>query len=154
MIKISYSGTVFIEQTDPPLPPPSQAGVWIETSCDGVKMKAKGPSMAYTLPDDRVVKVQVSYLDAKGHPATVDGDVEWDTSDTAIISIEVDPDDSTIATVVPVDSLGQAQVSATADADLGSGVTEIVCTMDITVVGGQAVVGTITPVGEPTPAHK
>jgi hypothetical protein len=47
-----------------------------------------------------------------------------------------------------------ANRTATADADLGEGVSEIVCTMDVEVVAGTAVVGTITPTGEPQPQQQ
>jgi hypothetical protein len=148
MITIKYNGTVTIESDTPSMP--SRAGVWVSATCDGFTSKSKGPNMAYTLANDKEIKVQVTYEDAKGNPAAVDGDVMWDTSDAEIAGVEVDPADSTKATVTPGDSLGNAQITATADADLGSGVTEIVCTMDLTVVAGTAVVGRITPVGEPT----
>ena len=89
----------------------------------------------YTLPNDKRVDVKVEYQDAKGNAATVDGDVVWSSSDT------------NVATITPGDALGQVQITATADADLGDGVVEIICTMDVTVVGGQAVIGVISPVG-------
>lgn len=93
----------------------------------------------------------MSYVDAKGNPAMIDGDVVWDSSDENIASVEMDSGDSTIANVIPGDAIGQVQVSATVDADLGSGTTELITTMDVEVVSGQAVAGTITPVGEPQP---
>jgi hypothetical protein len=51
--------------------------------------------------------------------------------------------------------LGTAQVVATADVDLGAGVQSLITTMDITVVAGQAVAGTISPTGpaEPIAPH-
>ena len=107
--------------------------------------------MAYTLPDDHQVEVQVSYVDSKGHPAQVDGDVTWQSSDEAIATVEVDSTDSTMATVTPSTDLGQAQISCTADADLGEGVKEITSTFDVSVVAGEAVAGTITPSGDPIP---
>jgi hypothetical protein len=51
----------------------------------------------------------------------------------------------------PRRSVGQAQVTATCDADLGDGVRELITLCDIEVVGGEAVAGTIQPVGEPDP---
>jgi hypothetical protein len=139
MTTLKFSGTVSIETDQPP-----KAGVWITTGSSGITIKAKGPTMAYTLPTDKKVDVKVSYQDAKGNAATVDGAVTWDTSDTAICGV-APRGDSTEATLTP-GTVGNAQISATADADLGEGVTTIVCTMDVTVVAGQAVVGTIQPV--------
>ena len=114
--------------------------------------KPKGRcEMAYVLPNDHAVQLKVSYYDAKGNPAQVDGDVDWASSDETIARITVDGTDSTRCMVYPVDNLGQAQISATADADLGEGVTEIITTGNIEVVAGQAVSGTIEPVGDPIP---
>jgi hypothetical protein len=61
------------------------------------------------------------------------------------------PADNSHVVLVPGTKTGNVQVSATADADLGSGVRNIVTLLDVTVVGGEAVAGTITPVGEPQP---
>jgi len=101
--------------------------------------------MAYTLPNDKQVTVQVTYEDAKGNPATVDGEVTWASSDEDIATVEVDDTDSTKAVITPGDTLGNSQITATADADLGAGVREIICTMDLTTVAGEAVVGRISP---------
>ena len=105
----------------------------------------------YTLPVDHSVLMQVSYTDARGNPATIDGDVTWESSDTSIISVTVDQADSTICRATPVGTVGQAQVTATCDADLGEGTRELVTLCDIEVVGGEAVAGSIQPVGEPEP---
>ena len=106
--------------------------------------------MAYKLPNDHAIQLKVSYYDAKGNPAAVDGDVAWDSSNADVARVTVGSD-STTCTVYPGDQLGQAQISATADADLGEGVTELITTGDIEVVAGQAVSGTIEPVGDPIP---
>jgi hypothetical protein len=112
---------------------------------------ARGENMAYKLPNDKVIGVQVAYVDSKGNPATVDGDVTWDTSDQNIATVRTDSGDSTQAVVTPTGQVGQVQVTCTADADLGEGVREIITTMDVEIVAGEAVAGTITPVGEPQP---
>jgi hypothetical protein len=113
---------------------------------------AKGDPMAYTLPADMLVNVQVAYVDAHGNPAAVDGEVTWASSADSIVTVTVDPGDSTIARVSAAGALGQAQIAATADADLGDGTREIITIMDVTVVAGEAVAGTITPVGEAQPS--
>jgi uncharacterized Zn-binding protein involved in type VI secretion len=130
---------------------PSPAGAFITLRYDGFTITARADQMAYKLPNDKAVKVQVSYVDAKGNPAAVDGDVTWDTSDATIATVTAETGDSTIATVIPADKVGQVQINATADADLGAGVTTLVTTMDVEVLAGQAVAGTISPVGEPIP---
>jgi hypothetical protein len=112
---------------------------------------ARGDKVVYTLPADMQVEVQVSYVDASGNPATVDGDVTWSSSDDTIVQVQVNSADSTLCEVIAPGPVGNAQVTATADADLGAGSTPIVCLMDVTVASGQAVSGTIQPVGPPEP---
>ena len=65
-------------------------------------IKLEGTHVMYTLPVDHFVKMQVSYTDAKGNPATIDGDVTWESSDASIIAVDVNPSDSTICAAVPV----------------------------------------------------
>jgi hypothetical protein len=105
----------------------------------------------YTLPVDMEVKMQVAYVDSENNPAEIDGEVSWESSDDTIATVIVDGSDSTIVTVSPVGPTGQVQITASADADLGQGVRELITTSDITLVAGEAVAGTITPVGAPTP---
>lgn len=112
---------------------------------------AEGSHVMYTLPVDHTVLMQVAYVDAKGNPATIDGDVSWQSSDDSVIMVTVDTQDSTICRATPVGSMGQAQITATCDADLGEGTRELITLCDIEVVGGEAVAGTIQPVGEPSP---
>jgi hypothetical protein len=107
--------------------------------------------MAYKLPNDKMIAVQVAYVDSKGNPAQVDGNVTWDTSDPNLATVDTNAGDSTQAVVTPLGSVGQVQITATADADLGSGVRELITTMDVEIVAGEAIAGTITPVGEPHP---
>jgi hypothetical protein len=105
----------------------------------------------YTLPVDKQVKMQIAYVDVKGNPALIDGSVTWQSSDTTIVVATADTSDSTIVAVTPGGSLGQAQVTASADVDLGAGVTLLLTASDVQVVAGQAVAGTITPLGAPIP---
>jgi hypothetical protein len=125
---------------------------------DGITVTHTGATkMAYTLPSDKQVRLQIQYVDANNNPAVVDGLVSWESSDEEIAAVEVleaTPQDETIpeggvVMLVPGTKVGNAQVSAKADADLGEGMRELVTLLDITVVGGEAVAGTITPVGEP-----
>jgi hypothetical protein len=111
----------------------------------------EGTHAMYTLPVDHTVQMQVAYTDAMGNPATIDGEVTWESSDASLAIVNADPSDTTICRVTPVGSLGQVQVTATCDADLGSGVRELITTCDIEIVGGEAVTGSIQPVGEPEP---
>ena len=87
---------------------------------------------------------QVTWVDAHGHPAVVDGATVWTSGDPTIVQVTVDAADSTKATVAVVGGmLGTVQVSASADADIGSGTQTIVATGNVTVVAGTAVAGTI-----------
>lgn len=132
------------------MPVSSEAGVWITTRYEGFTTKGK-TTMAYTLPSDKFVNLEISYVDSKGNPAEVDGDVEWETSDEMICNVGVLEGDSTKAQLVPGSKLGNAQITATADADLGEGTSEIKTILLVSVVAGSAVAGTITPSGEPQP---
>jgi len=112
---------------------------------------AKGDKMAYTLASGMQVHLKVSYVDAAGNPAAVDGPVSWDSSDVNVATVTAESD--TTALVKTVGPVGQVQISATADVDLGAGVKELITPMDLTVAAGEAVAGTIAPVGpaEPVP---
>ena len=114
---------------------------------------ARGQDMAYTLPDGFQVRVKISYVDAQGNPAFVDGDIEWASSDINIATVEVDVDDDSEAVVSAAvgGTIGQVQITARADADLGTGVRELITTMDVEVVAGEAVAGTIAPLGSAEP---
>src|SRR5262245_53378573 len=115
-------------------------------------LTARG-SVMFTLPDGQQVQVKISYVDAQGNPAEVDGDVAWSSSDENIATVTVDPSDSTLAVVAATvgGAIGQVQIIATADADLGAGTRELVTLMDVDVVAGEAVAGTISPVGGASP---
>jgi hypothetical protein len=118
---------------------------------DGFTVTAKGDVMAYTLPDGNEVKVKISYVDAQGNAAKVDGDIEWSSSDTNVATVQVDAADTSNAVVAASGTIGQVQIVAKADADIGAGVRELITTMDVEVVAGEAIAGTIAPVGESTP---
>lgn len=113
---------------------------------------ARGEDMAYKLATGFQVGVAVSYVDAKGHPATVDGPVAWGSSDESIAAVMVDSDDTTKAMVLGIGTnIGIAQITTTADADLGQGVREVITTVDVEVVAGEAISGTIGVSGEAEP---
>jgi hypothetical protein len=138
--------------------PAAGLAVKLTTTYGGITTTHTGAThMAYTLPADKVVQLQIAYVDANGNPASVDGAVTWDSSDDEIATWEPisplppgTPEGGAIM-LVPGTKIGNCQISAHADADLGGGVRELVTLLDVTVVGGEAVAGTITPVGEPMP---
>lgn len=130
------------------LPLSEWRGVWTVFFPGNIISKGAEP-VAYNLPVGMQIDVRVDYVDAGGNPATVDGVVGWASSDATIASVT--STGAQTAAIAAVGKLGQAQITATADADLGSGTKSLLTTADITVVAGEAVAGTITPVGEPVP---
>src|SRR5262245_36004866 len=96
--------------------------VLVTLTYDRFTITCRGDDMAYTLPADKQVQVQVKYVDRNGNPAVVDGEVTWSSSDANIADVTADAADTTKATVAPGLATGQAQIVATADADLGEGV--------------------------------
>lgn len=126
----------------------------LTATCEGFTSTTKGAiHMAYTLPADKLVELRISYQDKNGNPASIDGQVSWDSSDSNVAAISPSPDappDNSLVRLTPGASVGTCQISARADADLGAGVRELFTLLDVTVVGGEAVTGTITP-GEAIP---
>lgn len=148
-MSITISGNITISGSIDLAPPPSLTPV-VTTRIDRFTVTAQGNQMAYTLPIDRMITVQVAYLDSGGNPAPVQA-VAWSASNDTLLTVAPDANDDTTCAVTPIGPLGSCQVVATADADLGAGVTNVLTTLDITLVAGEAVVGTINVVGDPQP---
>lgn len=89
------------------------------------------------LTDTQQVAVSVSAVDKKGAPASVQS-VAFSSSDSSVAAVVADTADQSKAVVV-AGLPGTAQIQVSADADLGDGVSLISGTLDVTVVGGQAV---------------
>ena len=93
------------------------------------------------LPDDKMLaSVSVKWMDVKGNEAPVQS-VRWGTDRPDLLVITENGNGS--VSISPLGPLGTAQVSATADADLGDGVVEVVALGSIEVIAGQAVAGTL-----------
>jgi hypothetical protein len=107
-----------------------------------VTFQPKGKFM-FTLPDDKTASAAISYVDAKGNAAKVDGAPEWTSSDPTVLAVNAAPDGLT-AEILPVGPLGTAQITVKADADLGAGVVELVTLADVEVVAGSAVAGNVS----------
>lgn len=99
------------------------------------------------LPTDKTATASATFQDAKGNPAQVQGNPTWATDKPDVLDV-VDNGDGT-ATVTPVGPLGTAQVTCTADADLGDGVKELVLLGDVEVIAGEAVAGQVNIVVNP-----
>jgi len=132
-------------------PPPPEIITVVSVRYGNFTAAARGTHMAYTLPVDKMIEVKVAYVDSHGNAAAVDGDVVWASSDEALATVTVSPDDSTECQITPVGPAGSAQITATADADLGAGVRELVTMLDLTLIAGEAVAGTISVVGDQQP---
>lgn len=145
-VEITFGNALVIRHQ----PAPQPIRCVVSSTIDGFTISGAG-DMTYTLPDDKMVDVKITYVDSHGHPASVDGAVAWTSSDDQIVTVVATDGDNTQARITPGANLGQAQITATVDADLGEGVRELITTLDVTVVGGEAVTGTIEPVGEPQP---
>jgi len=97
-----------------------------------------------TINENQKVLLTAEPLSAKGNIAPIDGAVVWSVvSGSGFISIT--PFDGLSAYAVAIGPLGIATVQATADADLGAGTTFITNTIEIEVIGGQAVTLNIIP---------
>lgn len=90
------------------------------------------------LTNAQKVPLSIQPLDQYGNPARVDGVPVWNNSDEALGTLTVAADglSAEYSTLGPI---GTAQVSVTADADLGAGVRSLTGTLDIQVEPSEAV---------------
>ena len=132
------------------LAPPPAGAVFVSATVNGFTVRARGTDMAYTLQDGLQVQLKVEFLDAGGNHAKVDGDPMWSSSNPETCEVTVSPGNPYLATLLGVQP-GDAQVIVEADADLGDGTRQVICTLDVSVVPGEAVVGVISPSGEAGP---
>ena len=85
----------------------------------------------------------VTWEDADGQPAKVDGKTTWTSSDPAKATVTAGTGNSQIATLVSLGPTGNVQIQASADADMGDGMKPVTSVMDITIIGGEAESGNI-----------
>jgi hypothetical protein len=115
----------------------------------------KGENMASTMTSGTLGTVSVAWVDAGGNPAPVDGPTTWQSSDNNIVQTTVATGNPLICNLYAPGPIGTASVQATADADMGPDVKSITAVLELTVIGGQAVAGTMTftqgPTGPPSP---
>lgn len=98
----------------------------------------------FKLTDSQEVDLTVVFDDKKGNVAAVDGVPVWSSSDETIVKVVNPSADGLTAVAQAVGPIGQATITVTGDADLGSGVASVVGTFDIQVGAGQAVTPTVT----------
>ena len=99
--------------------------------------------MALILTDVQACALAVAFVDRKGNPASVDGAPVWSVSDPTVLGIIASADGFS-ADIIAIGPLGNSQVSVTADADLGSGVENVIGVLDVTVVGSRAVAAVVS----------
>lgn len=102
---------------------------------------------AMILNTEQKVRVELEARTAAGNPAAVDGDPLWESSNEAVASVEVDPDNAMVAWVRS-EAPGVAQISVRVDADLGEDVREVIGNLDVTVIESEAAIIQIVA-GEP-----
>ena len=151
VIQLQFGGALDLNLNLNLAPPPPVGYVLITANFGSYSVTSEASKVAYTLSSGNKIGLQAKYRDANGNPAAVDGDVTWASSDAALCSVAVDTADSTKCVVGAPSITGDAQVTATADADLGDGMRELVLLLDVHVVAGEAVAGTIEPIGEQSP---
>jgi hypothetical protein len=96
------------------------------------------------LTDEQKVSLSVRFTTKAGNPARVDGTPVWASSNPAVIAV-VASEDGVSAVATTVGPVGEAQVSVTADADLGEGVRPVSAVLDIVVQPAEAVSASIEP---------
>lgn len=88
------------------------------------------------LTDTQQADVTFAVNDVKGHPAEFQGVPEWATSDPNVLSVTPSADGKSAKVVCGAP--GTAQLSVSADADLGEGVQLITGIADVQVNAGKA----------------
>lgn len=142
-VAFTLSGVLKILHEPSPTP-----GLRVKLTATYENFSATGDgNMAYTLPVDKGLQVAVAYTDANGNPVDLpQGNVSWESSDDALLFVKPDTQDDQKALLMPQGTLGSAQVTCTGKNADG---TSVLATLDVTLVAGNAITGTIQPVGEP-----
>jgi hypothetical protein len=122
----------------PPRPRPLQHGriVFHKAVIDN-QTTIMGDIESMLLTDTQEVDLAIKPIDKKGQAAQVDGVPVWVSSDPSVI--EITPAADGLSCLAKAGNIGSAQVSVSADADLGEGVVTITGVLDFNVVAGQAV---------------
>lgn len=93
---------------------------------------------ALLLNDVQKSELSIQPVSAAGNPARVDGVPQWRSSDDTVLVVTA-AEDGLSAVITTTGKLGTAQVSVTADADLGEGVKPISGVLDVEVQASEAV---------------
>lgn len=90
----------------------------------------KGVDLMFILRDDQTANISIKAVDAKGFDTTFQT-ITYSSSDETVATV--------MAGVITAVKPGKATINVVADADLGVGVTQLVGTLDVQVVAGEAV---------------
>lgn len=93
--------------------------------------------------------VSLAIVDAAGNPAVVDGIPQYEVTDKDAATLEVAEDGMSVV-VVPTGKIAKFDLQVKADADLGDGVKELLGTLEIETLSGEAVSMSLTA-GTPLP---
>ena len=85
--------------------------------------------------------VSVTFKNANGFPTDTEGEIVWQSSNPAIATVAADEEDDTKAVITAGPVAGSVVVSATADADLGEGVSPVSASLPVEVVARGVAVG-------------
>jgi hypothetical protein len=96
------------------------------------------------LKDNQEFDVAVTFQDAGGQPAGVQGTPTWTSDNEAVLTV-APAADGLSAVVSAVGPVGTAQLSVSADADLGEGTTTITGVLDVEVIAGDATLIVLNP---------
>jgi len=127
-----------LNRIDAKIPPVALAYSIQFNSDDGQRMETM-----LLKADAAPAHLSVKAVDAKGNDALVEGGFQWASSDETIATVVAD-EGGAGAVVTVVGPLGECLITAKADADLGEGVREIIGTLPVVVVAGEAVEVQIT----------
>lgn len=90
-----------------------------------------------TLTAGRAKPVNLVINDKRGNPAKLDGMPVWTSSDESVATV-TPSEDGMSATILSLGATGTAQISVSADADLGEGVRTMTGSALIDVIAGEA----------------
>ena len=135
-------GFWFYSDETPPCKVPRKVRSCVTLHLDGTSLTFFGDFQMLLPIDKKLVGCTVSYVDAAGNAALVDGVPVWATDRPDLLVLVVS-DNGMSCDITPVGDLGSAQVTISADADLGEGLRELVTIGTIECVAGEAVGGVL-----------
>lgn len=119
--------------------PPIAARVVFAVTIDGV---TREDVSAMQFKVTQQFPITLTFQDAAGNPAQIQGVPEWTNNNTNVLSMEVAADGMS-AVVSAVGPAGSGQISVKADSNLGEGITEITGVLDVEALPGDATVITL-----------